>query len=83
MARPAQIKAQRSFTRQTSGSRAGDIVGAHAAQLIGKIQPVLFLGEIRRAATAADDDTPRLFFFEEQTLPTDTRLLQGLLSCRE
>ena len=39
-----------------------NVVGADPPQLIGKKQPVLFLGKIRRAAAAADHHSPILFF---------------------
>src|SRR5690349_7900781 len=82
MARAVKIETERHFARQAARCRAGNIVSAHPAQLVGEIAAVLLLGEIRHAAAAADDHAPGLLFFEAESAPANARVAQRFLGSR-
>src|SRR5262244_4169067 len=72
VAQPAKAEIKRHFAGDRAESRAGNVIGAHFAQLISKVETVLLFHEVRRAAAAPEHDTPGALFFQARFAQTDS-----------
>src|SRR4029450_9053050 len=62
-------------------SRAGNVIGAHFTQLIPEVETVLLFDKVRRAAAAAEHNTPGAFFFQACFVQIDLGNTQRFLGC--
>src|SRR5215475_2274468 len=83
VARPAKAEIKRHFAGDRAESRAGNVIGAHFAQLIGEVEAILRFEKIWRAAAAPEHNAPGAFFFQARFAQTDAGNAQSFLGRRD
>src|SRR5215510_9933147 len=81
MARSAKAEIERHFAGDRAESRAGNVIGAHFAQLITEVETVLRFEKIWRAAAAPKHNAPGALFFQANFAQTDLGYAQRFLGC--